>query len=72
MDFSPAALLASLVVSTVGFGLFRYGKHEQRLPQLVGGLALMIGPYVLGSALATWLFGALIGGLIWAAARLGW
>jgi len=32
---TPNSLFLSLVVSTVGLGLFIYGKKQQRLPQLI-------------------------------------
>lgn len=72
MDFSPAALLASLVLSSAGYVLYRYGKREQRLPQLCTGLALMIGPYFTGGALATWSLGAVAAAALYAALRMGW
>ena len=44
MDFAPDSIMVSLVVGIVGLALFRYGKKEERAPQLLGGLALMIYP----------------------------
>jgi hypothetical protein len=58
VDLSAAEIVAAFVVSTVGFGLFLYGKKERRVPQLVAGLAMMLGPYVVGGATPTWLLGA--------------
>lgn len=71
MDFSAGALFASLVVSSIGFALFLYGKREQRWPQLVGGMLLMGGPYFTGSALATCALGAVVGCALWLAVRAG-
>ena len=51
MDFSASTLFASLIVSTVGFGFFMYGKKQVRIPQLSAGLALMVFPYFVASAL---------------------
>ena len=45
MDDSAVALFASLLLSSVGFGLFVYGKKQRRAPHLAAGLALMGGPY---------------------------
>jgi hypothetical protein len=45
LDLSPGYLLASLVVSSVGFGLFIYGKKQVRIPHLVAGVGLMVYPY---------------------------
>jgi hypothetical protein len=43
------ALLASVVVGSVGLGFFIYGKRQQRAPHLVVGLVLMVFPYLVGS-----------------------
>jgi hypothetical protein len=53
MDMSTGALLTSLLVSSVGFGIFRYGKVQSRAPQILGGIALMGSPYLVSGALAT-------------------
>ena len=50
MDLSAGTLFASLVVSCVGFGLFVYGRKQQRGPQLLTGVALMGFPYVVAGA----------------------
>jgi hypothetical protein len=71
MDLSAGTLMTSLCVSTIGFGLFRYGKQAERIPQLAAGIVMMIYPYFLASA--TWslcLAGAIVGGL-WLAVRAG-
>jgi len=64
MDLSAGTLFTSLIVSTIGFGFFRYGKKTERLPQLAAGLAMMVYPYFVASA--AWslgIFGALVLGL---------
>jgi len=61
MDLSTSALLGSLVVSSLGFGLFRYGKQQLRMPQLSVGLTMMIYPYFVSGPLPTW---GLAGGLL--------
>jgi len=45
MDFDPIWLALSLVISTVGLALFRYGRKQTRVPQIVGGVILMVSPY---------------------------
>ncbi len=71
MDLSAGSLFAGLLVSTVGTGLFLYGKKSLRPPHLVSGLVLMALPLVVpGAALALGLAGALVFGL-WAAVRMG-
>lgn len=72
MDLSPAALISSVVAGAFGFVLFRYGKREQRLPQLVGGLVLMVGPYVVGGALGTIALTAVVAIGVFGALRAGW
>jgi hypothetical protein len=72
MDFSAGGLFASLVVSTVGFGFFLYGKKASRPPQLVVGLVLMLFPYFIDGA--WWQVGiasGVLGGLV-VALRAGW
>ncbi len=45
MDFDPASLLVSFVISGAGFVLFSYGRKMQRLPQIAAGIFLMVSPY---------------------------
>lgn len=71
MDFEPSSLIASLVVSSIGFVVFVYGKRLQRVPQIVVGLALMGFPYlvpnvpIMGAIAAVLLIG------LWLAIRFG-
>jgi len=71
MDFEPASLLASVVVSLVGFVLFRYGRTQRRFPHALTGLTLMVFPYVVSSAVAIYLIGLGLFGLLWLAVRFG-
>jgi hypothetical protein len=45
MTFDPTLLIVSLVPSGIGFVLFTYGRKEQRIPQLICGILLMVYPY---------------------------
>ena len=45
MNVDANSLLASLLVSSVGFVAFAYGKKQSRLPQMVVGLGMMGFPY---------------------------
>jgi len=72
MTIDPAWLFLSLVLSGLGFVLFRYGKKQDRWPQLVAGLALMVYPYFATSLLTLVGIGALIGASLWYALRNGW
>ncbi len=72
VDLSIGTLCASLIVSSIGCGLFMYGKKQARIPQLVVGLALMGSPYFAGEVGAVLGIAAvLILGLV-AALRAGW
>jgi hypothetical protein len=71
MDISAGSLFAMLVISTVGFSLFLYGKKQVRLPQLVTGVVLMVFPYFVGGVL--WMTGiaAALVTALWFACRAG-
>jgi hypothetical protein len=59
------ALLASVLVGSIGLGLFVYGKKQRRVPHLVMGIALMVYPYFVPSvAVMLVIAGALLGLLI--------
>lgn len=71
MDVGSGSLIASLIVSAIGFVVFGYGKRLQRLPQVVVGLVLMGFPYLVPSV--PWMAGiaaTLLAGL-WLALRFG-
>lgn len=69
-DLSPAALFAGMAVSSVGLGLYIFGKRNERVPHLLSGLVLMAAPLVLHGALALWaLCGVAVAGL-WLGGRL--
>jgi len=67
MDLEPNALLASLIVSAIGFVVFMYGKKQQRVPHIVIGLLLCAFPYVVGDVV--WI--SVIAGVLLAALWLG-
>jgi hypothetical protein len=71
MDFETSSLIASIVVGSIGFVVFAYGKRQQRLPQVVVGLVLMAFPYFVPSVpVMAGIAAALLGGL-WLALRRG-
>ena len=72
MSWDPTLLFLSLVPSGIGFVLFIYGKKQQRWPQLVAGLLLLVYPYFATSVLSLATIGAVIGGALTMAIRLGW
>jgi hypothetical protein len=65
-------LLLSMIPSGAGFVLFMYGKKQERLPQLVVGLLMMVYPYFVSTASAMTVVGLLLWGALWYALRLGW
>jgi len=70
LDFDVNVLIASLIPSGIGFVLFTYGKKQHRLPQLVGGIVLMVYPYFTPTMGAMLTVGALICVAVWAAVKL--
>ena len=46
MDLDPASVIAGLLVGSVGFALFVFGKKQQRVPQLAAGGLLMVLPMI--------------------------
>ena len=71
MDFETGSLVASLIVSAIGFVVFAYGKRLQRVPQIIIGLVLMGFPYLVPSVpLMAIITAALLTGL-WLAIRFG-
>ncbi len=49
MNSDANSLLASLLVGSIGFVAFAYGKKQSRLPQMLVGFALMVFPYFVAS-----------------------
>jgi hypothetical protein len=72
MSLDPTLLFLSLLTSGAGFVLFVYGKKQERLPQLLGGIALMIYPYFVSTVTATLAVGGAIVAAVWIAVRQGW
>ena len=64
MDLSASNLMSSLIISTVGFGFFMYGKKAQRLMPLLAGIVLSAFPFFVSNILLMWgIFMAVIGGV---------
>ena len=68
----PTLLLLSLVTGGVGFVLLVYGKKQGRWPQLVAGLAYMVYPYFVETALTMIVVGVVLAVGLWLAIREGW
>ncbi|MEJ2368976.1 MAG: hypothetical protein P8Z49_11680 [Acidobacteriota bacterium] len=69
---TPGSLLVSLLVSTVGWGIYRYGRKAGRGPQVIGGILLMIFPYFIGSILWILVISVLACAVIWWLVRVGY
>ena len=70
--FDPAVLLLSLATGGIGFVLLVYGKKQGRWPQLVAGLAYMVYPYFVDTALTMIIVGIVLAVGLWLAIREGW
>lgn len=72
MDVNASTLMASLFVSTVGMGLFVFGKKQTRIPQLLIGMALMGFPYFVPNPVWMLSLGAGLIATLVVAVRLGY
>ena len=71
MNLDPGWLFLSLIISTVGLGLFVYGKREARWPQAVVGLLFMVYPYFTSSLRSLVLVGVVLAAGLWYLLRTG-
>jgi hypothetical protein len=71
MNLDGNTILLSLLIGSIGLVCFMYGKRQQRVPQVVVGLALMVYPYFVSNLLISAGIGVgLLAGL-WLAVYLG-
>ena len=49
--FDPSFLFASLIWGSIGVGYFVYGKKQQSIVALIGGVLMVTASYFVGSAL---------------------
>lgn len=71
MDLSPAWLLSSLCVGSIGTGLCIYGKKQLRLPQFLAGLVLVVDSALVPSTLWMIALAALALAGLWGWLRAG-
>jgi hypothetical protein len=71
MNLDTNSLLASLLISSVGFVSFAYGKKQRRIPQILVGLALMAFPYFVASIPLMFGIGAGLVGLLVLTLKVG-
>jgi hypothetical protein len=72
MSLDPTWLFLSLIPSGAGFVLLVYGKKQERWPQFVVGLALMVYPYFATSVASLVAVGAALTVGLWLAIKRGW
>ena len=72
MSLDPGLLFLSLVTSGAGFVLFVYGKKQERWPQLVAGLVLMVYPYFVDTLAMSVGIAVAIVAIMWLAIRQGY
>jgi hypothetical protein len=72
VDIDANSLLASLVVSSIGFVAFMYGKRQSRFPHMAVGLLLMLYPYLVSNVLIMAGIAVVLLAGLWLAVRLGW
>jgi hypothetical protein len=72
MNFDGNSILASLLVSSVGFVLMVYGRKMGRAPQLITGVLMLIYPYFIGSVVPMLAVAAGVLLLMWLAIQRGW
>ena len=54
MNFSASALISGFIFGVIGMYVFKNAKSDGNLPNLLIGLALMLYPYFIESALLLW------------------
>jgi hypothetical protein len=72
MSLDPGLLFLSLVTSGAGFVLFVYGKKQERWPQLVAGIVLMVYPYFVDTLAMSVGIAVAIVAIMWLAIRQGY
>jgi len=69
MNLDPAYLFGSLLVGSIGFVLFRYGKAQRRMPHTGVGILMMIYPYFVSDVSVMLVIAALLSAALWIAVR---
>ena len=71
MNLDANSLLASILISGIGFVFFVYGTKQGRIPQMAGGAILSIYPYFISDAVWMLVIGAVVIALTTVAIKLG-
>jgi hypothetical protein len=72
VDLESSSFVASLIVSSIGFVAFMYGRKLERVPQIVAGLLLMGFPYFVPNVLVMAVIAAVLLIGMWVTVRLGY
>jgi hypothetical protein len=70
--FTTSFLFASLLWGSIGFGYFIYGKKQQCLSAMAGGIMMIAGSYFVSSALLMSLVSLGIMGLVYFLVKRGY
>jgi hypothetical protein len=68
---SGNALLASVLVGSIGLGLLAYGKRQRRVPHALVGIVFLVYPYFVPSVALMFVIAGALGGLLYLATRYG-
>lgn len=72
MELDAASLIASFVVSGIGFVALTYGKRMRRFPQMLTGGVLLVFPYFVPSVPLMLLIAATLLAMMWGAIKAGY
>jgi hypothetical protein len=67
----PSYLVIALVVSSVGFVMFMYGKKQHRPVQMGSGLLLLLFPFFVHDGLWLGVVGAAVCAIVWGSVKAG-
>jgi len=72
MELDAGSLVASMVVSSVGFVLLAYGRKMARLPHVAVGAVLLVFPYFVASIFAMLAIALALCLVLWFAVHSGY
>lgn len=70
-EISGSELMVGMVTSTIGMGIFLYGKKSDRFPQIFAGLGLMAFPIAVHAVVPVLAVSTLIVAALWLGVRMG-
>lgn len=71
-DFTATSFMLSMLIGSIGFVLFVYGKKQSRVPHMGFGFVLCVYPFFITSTLWMSVVGVLLIGLLIGFVKLGW